>query len=69
MPDDELKKRSPEAFNELSSIFVHHKLAKYGTRTHSIVLVDDLNRITFVEENLEPDGSWKRQIFNTQSKN
>jgi uncharacterized protein with NRDE domain len=57
-------KRSPQAFNELSSIFVRHKTEKYGTRTHSIVLVDDSYQITFIEETLKSDRSWKRQTFN-----
>ncbi|XP_011498385.1 PREDICTED: transport and Golgi organization protein 2 [Ceratosolen solmsi marchali] len=64
LPDDELKKRSSQAFNELSSIFVRHEIAKYGTRTHSIILVDDNYQITFVEETLEANSSWKRQTFN-----
>ncbi|XP_058794748.1 transport and Golgi organization protein 2 [Phymastichus coffea] len=66
LPDDELKKRSPEAFNELSSIFVRHEMAKYGTRTHSIVLVNHNYQLTFVEETLNSDGTWQRQIFNNQ---
>ncbi|OXU24211.1 hypothetical protein TSAR_016550 [Trichomalopsis sarcophagae] len=64
LPDDELQKRSPNAFNELSSIFVRHKKENYGTRTHSIVLVDDLNNLTFVEETLKANELWERQIFN-----
>ncbi|KAJ8676402.1 hypothetical protein QAD02_012189 [Eretmocerus hayati] len=63
LPDDELKKRSPEAFEELSAIFVEHKTSKYGTRTHSIILVDDSNQLTFVEQTLIEDGVWKQQIF------
>jgi len=63
LPDDELKHRSPEAFNELSSIFVRHEKAKYGTRTHTIILVDDSYHVTFVEETMAEGGEWKRQIF------
>lgn len=64
LPDNELQKRSPNAFNELSSIFVRHEKENYGTRTHSIVLVDNSNNLTFVEETLKPNKLWERQIFN-----
>lgn len=62
LPDLELQKRSPDMFVELSSIFVN--VADYGTRTHTILMVNGLNQITFVEETLMPDFSWKRQLFN-----
>ncbi|XP_014204854.1 transport and Golgi organization protein 2 [Copidosoma floridanum] len=63
LPDNELKKRSPEAFNELSSIFVRHEKEKYGTRTHSIILVDESFKVTFVEETMMEDGTWKCQVY------
>lgn len=50
-------------FVELSSIFV--SVADYGTRTHTILMVNGLNQMTFVEETLMPDFSWKRQLFNS----
>jgi len=62
LPDPELQKRCPTSYEDLSSIFVSAG-EEYGTRTHSILLVDSLNQITFVEETLMPDFTWKRQQF------
>ncbi|XP_067215512.1 transport and Golgi organization 2 homolog isoform X2 [Linepithema humile] len=62
LPDPELRKRYPTKYEDLSSIFVSTG-KEYGTRTHSILLVDGLNHITFVEETLMPDFTWKRQQF------
>ncbi|CAL7944779.1 unnamed protein product [Xylocopa violacea] len=62
LPDAELKKRYPTKYKELSSIFV--VTDGYCTRTHSIILVNGKNEITFVEETLMADSTWKRQIFN-----
>ncbi|XP_043486468.1 transport and Golgi organization 2 homolog [Polistes fuscatus] len=62
LPDLELQKRSPNKYAELSSIFV--SLPDYGTRTHTILMINGLNQLTFVEETLMPDLSWKRQLFN-----
>ncbi|XP_011644020.1 transport and Golgi organization 2 homolog [Pogonomyrmex barbatus] len=61
LPDAELQKRRPAIYKELSSIFVSGK--EYGTRTHSLLLIDGSNHITFVEETLMPDFTWKRQQF------
>ncbi|XP_034175232.2 transport and golgi organization 2 [Osmia lignaria lignaria] len=62
LPDPELQKRNRSHYEELSSIFV--SAGEYSTRTHSIILVNGNNEITFVEETLMPDLTWKRQIFN-----
>lgn len=61
LPDPELQKRCPTKYEDLGSIFISVK--QYGTRTHSILLVDGSNHITFVEETLMPDFTWKRQQF------
>ncbi|XP_017763714.1 PREDICTED: transport and Golgi organization protein 2 homolog [Eufriesea mexicana] len=62
LPDPELHRRYPTKYKELSSIFV--STDGYCTRTHSILLVSGSNEITFIEETLMPDLTWKRQIFN-----
>ncbi|XP_076622208.1 transport and golgi organization 2 [Colletes latitarsis] len=62
LPDPELKKRSPTMYEKLSSIFVSG--SEYCTRTHSILLVNGSGEMTFIEETLMPDLTWKRQIFN-----
>ncbi|CAD1475494.1 unnamed protein product, partial [Heterotrigona itama] len=64
LPDPELQKRCPTKYKELSSMFV--STDGYCTRTHSILLVNGNNELTFVEETLMPDLTWKRQIFNNK---
>ncbi|CAK9825397.1 Transport and Golgi organization 2 homolog [Anthophora retusa] len=64
LPDPELQRQSPKRYKELSSIFVVTE--EYGTRTHSILLVNGNNEITFVEETLMPDLTWKRQILSNK---
>lgn len=61
LPDPELEKNYPTIYEELSSIFVSGN--EYGTRTHSILLIDGSNQVTFVEETLMSDSTWKRQQF------
>ncbi|XP_033215965.1 transport and Golgi organization protein 2 isoform X2 [Belonocnema kinseyi] len=63
LPDEILKTQSPQVYPDLSSIFVHSEKAEYGTRTHSILLVDGSGKMTFVEETLMPDRTWKTQNF------
>ncbi|KAJ6634722.1 Transport and Golgi organization protein 2 [Pseudolycoriella hygida] len=62
-PDDELKRRAPKWGECLSSICVKMQVAGYGTRTHSVVLVDWQNRMDFYETTMvtsEPDDPWKK---------
>ncbi|XP_033333811.2 transport and golgi organization 2 [Megalopta genalis] len=60
LPDPVLQRRSAK-YEELSSIFISG--IEYCTRTHSILLIKGNNEITFVEETLMPDLTWKRQTF------
>ncbi|XP_044738514.1 transport and Golgi organization protein 2 [Chrysoperla carnea] len=53
LPDPELERRAPEWKEYLSCIFVNIPEAGYGTRTHSIVLVDDKGRIDFLEDTMQ----------------
>lgn len=53
LPDPELEKRN-KAFNEfLSSIFVRSPEYPYGTRAHSIILVDYDWNLEFIEIAME----------------
>ena len=61
LPDPELQRRCPMTYNEHSSICITGD--EYCTRTHSILLVNGNNEMTFIEETLMPDLTWKRQIF------
>ncbi|XP_070162135.1 transport and Golgi organization protein 2 homolog [Polyergus mexicanus] len=64
LPDPELQKNYPTTYKELSSIFVSGN--EYGTRTHSILLINSSNQVTFVEETLMSDLTWKRQQFQNE---
>lgn len=68
LPDPELQIRSPKWFQELSSICVDDEHLDYRTRTHSILLVDGSNNVTFIEETKMPDTTWKSQTFETKLK-
>jgi len=62
-PDDELSRRAPKWGENLSSICVKSQEAGYGTRTHTVLLVDWQNRMDFYETTMltsEPDDPWKK---------
>ncbi|KAJ8954254.1 hypothetical protein NQ318_005850 [Aromia moschata] len=53
LPDPELEKRSPLGYTVLSSIFVKAESLKYGTRTHTVILVDHEWQLHYIEHTLE----------------
>lgn len=59
---EEINKEESKA---LSSIFVHAEQQNYGTRTHTVILVDASDNVTFVEETMNDDKTWSRQRFVT----
>lgn len=62
-PDVELKRRAPNWGEGLSSLNVHISEHGYGSRTHTVILVDGDNRMHFIEETmagLDPEGEWRR---------
>ncbi|KQS30378.1 transport and Golgi organization protein 2 isoform X2 [Drosophila erecta] len=62
-PDDELKRRAPNWGEGLSALNVHIEDHAYGSRTHTVVLVDSENKMHFIEETmtgLDPHGEWSR---------
>ncbi|XP_017055553.1 transport and Golgi organization protein 2 isoform X2 [Drosophila ficusphila] len=62
-PDVELKRRAPNWGEGLSSINVHIEEHAYGSRTHTVILVDSQNKMHFIEETmtgLDPNGEWSR---------
>ncbi|EDX01600.2 transport and Golgi organization protein 2 isoform X1 [Drosophila yakuba] len=62
-PDDELKRRAPNWGEGLSALNVHIEDHAYGSRTHTVVLVDSDNKMHFIEETmsgLDPLGEWSR---------
>ncbi|EDV38303.1 uncharacterized protein Dana_GF21807, isoform A [Drosophila ananassae] len=62
-PDVELKRRAPNWGEGLSSLNVHISEHGYGSRTHTVILVDGDNKMHFIEETmagLDPEGEWRR---------
>ncbi|XP_044260425.1 transport and Golgi organization protein 2 [Tribolium madens] len=53
LPDPELQTRAPFGVDFLSAIYVRMEQGGYGTRTHSVILVDDENNIEFVEHTMK----------------
>lgn len=63
LPDEELQRRAPESFEGLCSVFVEFLEAGYGTRTHTVVLIDYDWNVEFYEstmgEPIDPsDPKW-----------
>lgn len=62
-PDDELTSRKHDDAEALSSIHVDLSAFGYGTRTRTVILVDNDNNIDYVEETMtteDPNGAWER---------
>lgn len=62
-PDDELTARHNEAASLFSSIHVEIPHEDYGTRTRTVILVDDEGNVDYVEDtmtSLDPRGDWAR---------
>ncbi|KAH8271142.1 hypothetical protein KR018_005554 [Drosophila ironensis] len=62
-PDAELKRRAPNWGEGLSALNVHIADHAYGSRTHTVILVDDQNKMHFIEETMagmDPQGEWRR---------
>ncbi|XP_030563054.1 transport and Golgi organization protein 2 isoform X2 [Drosophila novamexicana] len=71
-PDAELKRRAPSWGEGLSALNVHIPEHGYGSRTHSLILVDANNRLHFIEETmagLDPSGEWERTHIEKQFEN
>ncbi|CAG9861450.1 unnamed protein product [Phyllotreta striolata] len=49
LPDDELQRRQPLAFENLSSIFIEIDPPGYGTRTHTLIFIDYDWNLSFIE--------------------
>ncbi|XP_066918285.1 transport and Golgi organization 2 homolog [Clytia hemisphaerica] len=66
-PDENIKVENP--FNEvLSSIFIPmHPQHNYGTRTNTMMVVEENNRATFLERTMcqanDPTSQWKKSLF------
>nr|XP_016935110.1 transport and Golgi organization protein 2 isoform X2 [Drosophila suzukii] len=62
-PDAELMRRAPNWGEGLSALNVHIEDHAYGSRTHTVILVDSHNKMHFIEETMagvDPQGEWSR---------
>ncbi|XP_011177212.1 transport and Golgi organization protein 2 isoform X2 [Zeugodacus cucurbitae] len=62
-PDAELKRRAPNWGEHLSALNVNVPLEDYGSRTHTVILIDEHNKMHFYEETmagLDPEGEWRK---------
>lgn len=67
-PDDEELKRRVYGYEaEYSPVFVSIPEVGYGSRTKTVILVDNNNKMDFYEETLEQDNStWSRTHIERQ---
>lgn len=62
-PDPELTARRNETAEKFSSIHVDLSEEDYGTRTRTIILVDEEGKVDYIEEtmtSLDPNGEWTK---------
>lgn len=68
-PDAELKRRAPLYGEYLSALNVLIPETGYGSRTHTVLLVDANNKMHFIEETMlteSPEGEWSRTHIEKQ---
>ncbi|XP_053948870.1 transport and Golgi organization protein 2 isoform X2 [Anastrepha ludens] len=68
-PDAELERRAPNWGEHLSALNVNVPSAGYGSRTHTVILIDEHNKMHFYEETmsgLDPDGDWRQTHIEKQ---
>ncbi|KAL9886341.1 transport and golgi organization 2 isoform 1-T1 [Glossina fuscipes fuscipes] len=68
-PDAELMRRAPNWGEHLSAINVAIPNEGYGSRTHTVILIDANNRMQFIEETMlseDPTGEWSCTHLNKQ---
>ncbi|XP_061397948.1 transport and Golgi organization protein 2 [Musca vetustissima] len=69
-PDAELQRRAPNWGEYLSSLNVYVPDCGYGSRTHTVILIDANNRMHFIEETMRSQdphqGEWHRNHIEKQ---
>lgn len=71
-PDKELAMRRNQSAEFFSSIFVTIPYVSYGTRTRTIILVDNEGNIDYQEETMttnDPNGEWETTKLNIPNSN
>lgn len=68
-PDEELKRRAPLYGEHLSALNVLIPETGYGSRTHTVILIDNNNTMHFIEETMlteDPEGEWSHSHIEKQ---
>uniref|UniRef100_A0A1I8N4V7 NRDE protein n=1 Tax=Musca domestica TaxID=7370 RepID=A0A1I8N4V7_MUSDO len=68
-PDPELQRRAPNWGEYLSALNVCVPDCGYGSRTHTVILIDANNKMHFIEETMrsqDPQGEWCRNHIEKQ---
>lgn len=71
-PDAELTARRDETAERFSSIHVEMPEEGYGSRTRTIILVDEEGNVDYIEEtmtSLDPNGEWAKKHLTIPMKN
>lgn len=66
-PDAELSTRRNETAEAFSSIYVDLREEGYGTRTRTVILIDNKNNVDYIEETMKtenPNGEWEKTHLN-----
>lgn len=66
-PDAELTAR--EKSEKFASIHVELREEGYGTRTRTVILVDEENNVDYVEETMTENGEWKTTYLTIPKRN
>ena len=68
-PDEELLERRGEFAEALSSICVNAPDVGYGSRTRTVILVDEFNNVDYYEETLDSsNGEWLKTHLKLKQK-
>ncbi|XP_017466372.1 PREDICTED: transport and Golgi organization protein 2 isoform X2 [Rhagoletis zephyria] len=68
-PDAELARRAPNWGEYLSALNVSVPSAGYGSRTHTVILIDGQNKMHFYEDTMagpDPKGEWRQTHIEKQ---
>lgn len=62
LPDEELTRRRKKSAEQFASVHVEILDAGYGTRTRTVILIDEDNNVDYIEQTMateDPNGEWE----------
>lgn len=65
VPDHELERRYRKAVDKFSSIYVDFPESGYGTRSHTVILIDKKFDVEFIEKTMESPIDKKQPKWKT----